>query len=101
MRPLEIPTPSEKDMEALEEASQSTRDVRLHMRIRMVFLAVEQHLTTAAIAEVVRSREEAVRRWLKRWMAEGLEGPKDRPMPGPPPKITEAYRQQLLAVALS
>jgi transposase len=30
-------------------------------------------------------------------MAEGIEGLKDRPMPGPPPKITEKYQEQLLA----
>jgi transposase len=30
-------------------------------------------------------------------MAEGIEGLKDRPMPGPPPKITEAYKEQFLA----
>jgi transposase len=31
-------------------------------------------------------------------MAEGIEGLKDRPMPGPPPNITEAYKEQLLTV---
>ena len=31
-------------------------------------------------------------------MAEGIEGLKDRPMPGAPLKITEAYKEQLLAV---
>jgi|SRR5579875_1356109 transposase len=98
MRPLELPTPTEEEWKALEEAYQNTRDVRLHRRIQMVFLAVERHLTAAAIAEIVRSSEETVRRWLKRWMAEGLEGLKDRPMPGPPPKITEEYKQQLLTV---
>lgn len=30
-------------------------------------------------------------------MAQGIEGLKDRPMPGPPSKITEADREQLLA----
>lgn len=98
MRPLEIPTPTAKQLETLEEVYQSTKDVRLHMRIQMVFLAVEQHLTAAAIAAIVRSDEATVRRWLKRWRAEGIEGLKDRPMPGPPPKITPQYKEQLLAV---
>lgn len=31
-------------------------------------------------------------------MAEGIEGLKDLPMPGPPPKITEGDREHLLAV---
>lgn len=46
---------------------------------------------------MVREATQTVRNWLKRWMAEGIEGRKDRPMPGPPPKITEAYREQVLA----
>lgn len=97
MRPLEIPVPTEKQLETLEEIYQSTRDVRLHMRIQMVFLAVEQHLTAAAIAAMVRSNEETVRRWLKCWMAEGIEGLKDRPEGGAPAKITPKYEEQLLA----
>ena len=31
-------------------------------------------------------------------MAEGIEGLKDRPMPGAPPKVTKAYEEQLLSV---
>ena len=30
-------------------------------------------------------------------MAEGIEGPKDQPMPGAPPKFTQEYEGQLLA----
>ena len=54
-------------------------------------------MTAPAIAPIVREVSQTVRNWLKRWMAEGLEGLKDRPMPGPPPKITEAYKEQVLA----
>ena len=32
-----------------------------------------------------------------RYLAEGIEGLKDRPMPGAPPKITQAYEEQALA----
>ena len=63
----------------------------------MVLLAVEEHLTAPAIAQLVREGDQTVRRWLKRWVAEGLEGLKDRPMPGPPPKITKENEEQLLA----
>jgi transposase len=63
----------------------------------MVLLAVEQHLTAPAIATIVREDDQTVRRWLKRWVAEGIEGLRDRPMPGLPPKITEEYKEQLLA----
>jgi hypothetical protein len=54
----------------------------------MVLLAAEQHLTAPAIAAIVREHDQTVRNWLKRWMAEGLEGRKDRPMPGAPIKVT-------------
>ena len=32
-----------------------------------------------------------------RYLAEGIEGRKDRPLPGAPPKITPAYEEQVLA----
>jgi transposase len=97
MRPLELPIPTEEQLTALEELYRTTREVRLRTRSQMVLLAVEQQLTAPAIAAIVREDEQTVRRWLKRWVAEGIEGLRDRPMPGPPPKITEAYREQLLA----
>lgn len=97
MRPLEIAIPTEKQREPLEEVYQTTRDVRLHMRVQMVLLAVEQRLSAAAIAAIVRTNEETVRRWLKRWCAEGIEGLRDRPGGGAPAKITQVYEEQLLA----
>ena len=54
-------------------------------------------MTAPAIAKIVREVDQTVRNWLKRWMAEGIEGLKDRPLPGPPPKISEEYQEQLLA----
>jgi DNA-directed RNA polymerase specialized sigma24 family protein len=45
----------------------------------MVLLAAEQHLTAAELAEIVRASEETVRRWLKRYLAEGIEGLRDAP----------------------
>ena len=53
-------------------------------------------MTAPAIAAIVREEDQTVRTWLKRYLAEGIEGLKDRPMPGAPPKITQAYEEQLL-----
>ncbi len=53
-------------------------------------------MTAPAIAKVVRTDDQTVRNWFKRWMAEGIEGLKDRPMPGGPAKVTKAYKEQLL-----
>lgn len=37
-----------------------------------------------------------MRRWLKRYLAEGVEGLRDEPHPGAPRKVTEEYREGLL-----
>ena len=55
-------------------------------------------MTAPAIAKIVRENDQTVRNWLKRWMAEGIEGLKDRPMPGSPKKVTKEYEEQLLQV---
>ncbi|HEU5377456.1 MAG TPA: helix-turn-helix domain-containing protein [Ktedonobacteraceae bacterium] len=69
----------------------------MRTRAQIILLAGEQRLRVSAIAPIVREVTQTVRNWLKHWMAEGIEGLKDRPMPGPPPKITEASKEQLLA----
>jgi transposase len=63
----------------------------------MVLLSAEQALKAPAIAAIVRESADTVGRWLKRYLAEGLEGLKDAPRSGRPSEITEAYRSKLLA----
>jgi len=63
----------------------------------MVLLAAEQKLKVPEIAVIVRESEVTVQRWLKRYLAEGLEGLKDAPRPGRPGQVTETYRIELLA----
>jgi transposase len=63
----------------------------------MVLLSVEQGLKVPQIAAIVREREAMVLRWLKRYLAEGIEGLQDAPRPGRPSEVTEAYRTALLA----
>ena len=96
-RPLELPTPTVEGLAALETLYRTTRVVRLRTRAQMVLLALEQRLAAPAIAAIVREDEETVRRWLKRYHAEGIAGLQDRPMPGAPGKVTPAYQEQLLA----
>ena len=96
-RPLEIPELTAAEAEALDTLYRATRDVRLRTRAQIVLLAAEQRLAAPAIAAIVREHEETVRRWLKRWLAEGLAGLNDRPMPARTAKITAAYRERLLA----
>lgn len=97
-KPLTIPDPTARELDALATLYRTTRDARLRTRAQIILLAAEQHLAAPAIAAIVREDDQTVRNWLKRWMAEGIEGLKDRPMPGPPPKVTPAYTERLLAV---
>ena len=96
-KPLEIPVPTADELKALDILYRTTRDVRLRTRAQMVLLAGEQRMTAPAIAAIVREDDQTVRNWLKRYLAEGIEGLKDRPMPGAPPKITQEYTEQLVA----
>jgi transposase len=96
-KPVEIPIPTAEETKALDDLYRTTRDVRLRTRAQIVLLAGEQRLSAPAIAAIVREDDQTVRNWLKRYLAEGIEGLKDRPMPGAPPKITQAYEEQLLA----
>lgn len=95
-KPLEIPIPTPQELDALAQLYRTTRDVRVRTRAQIVLLAAEQRLTAPAIAAIVREDDQTVRNWLKRWMAEGIAGLHDRPMPGAPAKITQAYTAQLL-----
>lgn len=56
-------------------------------------------MRVSAIAKIVREATQTIRNWLKRWTAEGIEGLKDRPMPGAPSKTTKQYEEQLCAAA--
>lgn len=96
-RPLEVPAPSPEESEALDALYRTTRVARLRTRAQIVLLAVEQRLAAPAIAAIVREDEETVRRWLKRYRAEGIGGLQDRPMPGGPSKVTPAHAEQLVA----
>lgn len=95
--PLEIPAPTAEELDALNKLYRTTKHVRLRTRAQLVRLSAEQHLTAPAIAAIVREDDQTVRRWLKRYLAEGIEGLKDRPMPGAPPNITTASEEQVLA----
>ena len=96
-QPLEIPVPTAEEVETLDRLYRTTREVRLRTRAQIVLLAGEQRLAAPAIARIVREAEQTVRRWLKRYLAEGVEGLKDRPTPGAPGRVTPAYQEQLLA----
>ena len=99
MQSLQVPMPSEEQLLALREIYRSTRTVRLRTRAQMVLLALEQHLSIAEIAVIVRCDGATVRRWLTRWIAEGMDGLSNRKGigAGAVKKLTGDYEEQLLA----
>lgn len=96
MKPIRIPTLAPEQLTELEELYRTTRDARLRTRSQMVLLAAERRLVAEEIAGIVRASEETVRRWLKRYLAEGVEGLRDVPHPGAPRKVTAEYRERLV-----
>jgi transposase len=96
MRALQMPELTEEQQTKLAEVYRSTKDVRIRTRAQIVLLAYEQHLSAPSIAAIVREDDETVRRWLKRYLKEGIEGLFDRPRTGAPSKTTKAYEEQLL-----
>jgi transposase len=96
MKPIRVPDLSPEQLTDLEELYRSTRNVRLRTRAQMVLLAAERGLTAREISEIVRASEETVRRWLKRYLAEGVEGLRDEPQPGAPRRVTQEYREGLI-----
>jgi len=96
MRPIALPTLAGDELAALDHLYHTTRDVRVRTRAHIVLLAAEQRLLVPQIAVIVRTAEETVRRWLKRYSAEGLAGLADAPRPGAAAKVTPAYQERLL-----
>jgi transposase len=98
MHPIRIDQLSVEQHAELDRANRTAKDGRLRVRALIVLLAAERGMVAAEIAAVVRMHEETVRRWLVRYQAEGLNGLADAPRPGAAPRVTRAYREQLLAV---
>lgn len=97
MQPVRIADLIPTQIAELDTLYRTSRDVRLRTRAQMVLLAAAQQCTAPIIADIVRTSEDTVRRWLKRYRSEGIEGVRDAPHPGAPRKVTAAYVEQLLA----
>ncbi len=97
MKALRLPPLSAEALTELDRLYHTTHDVRLRTRAQIVLLAAEQQLVAREIAAIVRQDEATVRRWLKRYHAEGVNGLRDAPRSGAPAKVTAEYKVRLLA----
>ena len=62
----------------------------------MILLSAEQNLKAEEIASIVRESAVTVLTWLKRYLAEGIEGLQDAPRAGRSITVTEDFRKNLL-----
>jgi transposase len=97
MKSITLPPLNREPVHELNEMYRKTRDPRLQTRAPISLLAAEKRLVAQEIGEIVRLSDQAVRKWLKRSVAEGIEGLKDVPRAGTPPKVTPEYGEQLQA----
>jgi transposase len=98
MKRIQVPPLTKEQLSELEELYQKTKVPRYRTRAQMVLLSAEKGLKAEEIAQIVRENHITVLRWLKRYLAEGVNGLLDNPRPGRSIIVTEAYRQRLLEV---
>jgi len=98
MKAIRVPPLTELQRAELDALYRTTKKPRLRTRAQMVLLSAEQGLKATEIALIVRECDDTVLRWLKRYLAEGVNGLSDAPMPGRPTKVTDSYRTELVSV---
>ena len=98
MKAIRLPRLSEQQLSELDELYRHSKTPWMRTRAQMIVLAGEQRMVAAQIAVIVRESEETVRRWLKRYLAEGVAGLHDAPRPGAAPTVNETWKQKLVAL---
>ena len=87
---------TEEQRVALEQLYRKTKLPRVRTRAQMILLSAEQGLKAEEIAGIVRESAVTVLTWLKRYLAEGIEGLQDAPRAGRSATVTEDFRKRLL-----
>ena len=71
--PIRVRNVTAEERNALETLYHQTKDVRIRQRVQMILLAIEQSMIAREIAAIVRTNDETVRSWIKRFNAEGIK----------------------------
>lgn len=98
MQPIYIENLTAAQLAELDTCYRTTPSMRVRTRAQMILLSAENHLVPHQIASIVRKDEQTVRRWIRRYQAEGVAGLEDAPRPGGEPKTTPRYRARLLEI---
>jgi transposase len=94
--PIILDKPTRTELERrVRAATSSQRDAR---RARIILLAADG-VSSAQISQIVSMHESNVATWRQRFLAEGLDGLKDRARPGHPPTYTHDERVKMAAMA--
>jgi len=91
---IRVPPLTEEQHAALEQLYRRTKLPRVRTRAQMVLLSAEQRLKAEEIAVIVRESAVTVLTWLKRYLAEGIEGLQDAPRAGRSAIVTEEFRMR-------
>ena len=78
MKRIQVPSLREEQLTELEELYQKTDKPRYRTRAQMVLLSAEKGFKAEEIAQIVRESHITVLRWLKRYLAEGIEWGRDQ-----------------------
>jgi transposase len=98
MSPIYVGELTSEQIAELDRLYHSAKSMRVRTRAQMILLSAELQLVPHQIASIVRRDEQTVRRWIKRYQAEGAAGLEDAPQPGREPKFTPEYRSRLLEI---
>lgn len=88
---------SEEESREMDEALRRWRDAVEVRRVRAVRLS-SRCWPVPRIAEALDVTRTSVRRWIRLYEAEGLEGLKTTPRPGRPAKVDDEYKRLLVQV---
>lgn len=85
--------------QVLERRARATTSAQRDARRARIILLAADGVSSAQIAKRVGMHESNVATWRQRFLAEGLDGLKDRPRPGHPPTYTHDDRVKMAAMA--